>query len=267
MKQCCVCKRLAAFMCSQCLDNTYCSEACAEYDWKHHFTYCRYPVGDDSSPLEGLFRRVQERLGAELTNVSLKENIDEWISKREALAQADAQLQRELDAYVTTKEDVEQRLEMVVILTNLTSMGPIVMRSAIAGYGLFADRRYKGSLESSGAYITTYGGAKVDANAKGPYVLHISAKTVLDGFYGFQLIDKGRWINHDNDVVNVYFLRDQVRVFTPEWEYEKAPWIEKGTELIINYGDEYAKFWEEEEPPERKKQKPGTGAADDPIVL
>ena len=265
MNYCQTCSRTAFLACSQCLDSTYCSEECADYDWNtnHHFKYCQYPVGGGGA-LQGLVARVQIHVG----NDNPITTVDGWLAKREALANADAQLQRELDAYVTTKEDVDSHLEDVVLLTNLTSMGPIVMQSQIAGYGLFADRRYRGSLERKGQYITTYDGTKARAGDSGPYVLHISEQTVIDGFYGFQLIDKGRWINHNDNDFNVYFSKNQVHVFTPEWEYEKAPLIEKGTELIINYGDDYSKDWEAKESPERKKPKPSPfGSHDNPIVI
>lgn len=266
--QCHTCHvNLSKHACSQCLVRTYCSEKCANFDWysNSHYLYCGPPMGAGNT-----LQSLKNRLPADVRDRN-PNTVDGWLALRRTLAAVDSQLQREIDAYRVTQDEVENHLEDVVFLSNLTSMGPMVMPSPGKGYGLFADKRYKGSLDDRGEYVTTYGGTLIDANNQGPYVLSINKDFVIDGFYGFALIDKGRWINSDNDEFNAYFLRNQVHVYTSEYEQRRAPRIEKGTEFLINYGDEYEGSWEESSSIEVKRRKPsppqGSGTNEDPYVI
>jgi hypothetical protein len=129
------------------------------------------------------------------------------------------------------------------------------MQSPGKGYGLFAEKEYRGSLDDVGEYVTTYGGTPLGGYMQGPYILEIRFDYSIDGHHGFALSEKGRWMNNDSQNFNVYWARDRVYVYTPESEYLHAPVIEKGAEILVNYGDEYEKPWEEREERFRRWEK------------
>ena len=243
---------VARVACSQCLTQVYCSDACASEDWAtHHHQVCGAPIGNVTT-LDSLMARVYA--------FERPTTVEGWVRLRNVLSESDASLQREIDAYRVTQQEVEERIEDVVFLTNLTSMGPIVLRSPGKGYGLFADRTYRGSLDSKGDYVTTYDGARIK-DSVGPYVLRLSNNAAIDGHHGFELINKGRWINNDDDDFNVYFAANKIYVYTSEYEFDRAPRIKMGSELLINYGNEYEKSWEEDD------ALRGRGTEDDPYIL
>ncbi len=113
----------------------------------------------------------------------------------EALAQPrpiSAAFRSQLDAYVVTADDIEERLAQVVYLSNLASGPYVVWDKQRHGYGLRADRRYK-----THEIITRYGGEVLKTDqANGPYMLFYASQGVtIDGHHGFKLYEKARWMN------------------------------------------------------------------------
>lgn len=98
----------------------------------------------------------------------------------------------QLDAYVVTADDIEERLAQVVYLSNLASGPFVVWDDQRHGYGLRADRKYKVH-----EIITRYGGEVLKSvDAEGPYMLYYaSQKVTIDGHHGFKLCEKARWMN------------------------------------------------------------------------
>lgn len=103
----------------------------------------------------------------------------------------------QLDAYVVTAEDIEERLAQVVYLSNLASGPYVVWDDHRHGYGLRADRRYK-----THEIITRYGGEELKSvSANGPYMLYYASKKLtIDGHHGFKLCEKARWMNEFSGV-------------------------------------------------------------------
>jgi hypothetical protein len=64
--------------------------------------------------------------------------------------QIDDALKLDIAHYVPTQDELAESIDVVAALANLTPCGPIVLKTPHMGYGLFADRTYKGSLIDTG---------------------------------------------------------------------------------------------------------------------
>jgi hypothetical protein len=100
------------------------------------------------------------------------------------------------------------------------------------GHGLFADRDYH-----PGEVITTYGGRLVyGQHVQGDYVAYCGNNTNSDGSDGFQLSEKGRWINEsdrDRTIVNATLGR------TIRAQHH----VKQGQEIFVDYGEQYQRSY------------------------
>lgn len=106
--------------------------------------------------------------------------------------------------------------------------GPKVKKDRIRGYGLFADRDYQ-----PGELVTKYGGRTVynTVHLRGDYVAKAS-EFYIDGFDGFRLSERGRWINEfdsERTFVNCSLGRD-IRAIVL---------VKEGEQFFCNYGNDY----------------------------
>lgn len=124
-----------------------------------------------------------------------------------------------------TSADIVARLPIVVALANLVP-GPVVCRTEMRGYGLFADRDY-----AAGEVLTTYEGHKT-TSVRGDYLAYCGDGVSIDGSSGFSLQAKGRWLNEwgrDRSVVHATLGRT-IRAAVP---------IVAGQEIFVDYGVDY----------------------------
>lgn len=175
-------------------------------------------------------------------------------------------LYTQLCTYTATLADVGQ-VDLLASLCNLTT-GPVLFRVASkgGGYGLFAEQDYAVGRETK---ITKYDGVRpveLPSQEEADYVVETGPRAYIDGKYGFQLENKGRWINEPNvaggvsdtaelkTIINVELSRLN-RYFFPLID------IRRGTELEWYYGPKYQRPWlrilqPDELPARRKRLKP-----------
>lgn len=125
-------------------------------------------------------------------------------------------------------EDVQYRLSTVINDCNRIGGPQVLFCSEKQCFGLFADRDYE-----KGERVTTYGGVITLHECCGDYAAQIGPVHV-NGLYGFELQEKGRWINEFNaqrTLVNVELGRT-VRT---------TQIVLKGQEFFGDYGDEYVR--------------------------
>lgn len=153
----------------------------------------------------------------------------------------DAAFDEASETYVVTKADIRDRLDDVVELVNAQG-GPVVLPAGFGkGYGLFADVDYVPT--DPPVTITYYGGAPVPEGTNGEYVLSHSGGQTLDGYHGFLLSEKGRWINEPSSECSAnarfFFSQNEQRITV----VCTRP-IRVGEEITLLYGDEYQRRWQ-----------------------
>lgn len=133
----------------------------------------------------------------------------------------------EKDVIVPAKWVINEK-ERLVDAINVFK-GPKVQKDRVRGYGLFADRDYE-----AGEIITRFGGRVIyGGNISGDYVAKCS-EFYIDGFDGFRLSERGRWINEfdrERSFVNCSLGRE-IRAIVP---------VKKGEQFFCNYGNDYAR--------------------------
>lgn len=141
-----------------------------------------------------------------------------------------------LNNHVVCDLDIQKRLTTVIYNTNLLP-GPVVEWDVMRNcYGLRADRFYR-----VGETITHYGG-KIHFDPKGrmrgDYLAALGKSgSVVDGYSGFKLWEKGRWINEsdrERKVVNVEITRIKVVALCD---------ILQGEWIFADYGEEYERSY------------------------
>ncbi len=135
--------------------------------------------------------------------------------------------------YIAKKDD---EAWLLAYLSNLIPDSPVILWTGERrGFGLFADKPYK-----SRQVVTDYGGAKRGIEHYGDYVIQYDEKNTIDGAFGFNLKDKGRWINEDRGAKNV-----EIRKANP-WPYvfvDYGKQVEKGEEFLWDYGPNYERTY------------------------
>lgn len=140
-----------------------------------------------------------------------------------------------LSNYIVTEHHVKASMSSIVLLCNHVA-GPRLVNTAHKGFGLEAERDY-----AKGEIVTFYGGTLLKGGATGSYVVDAGTFSV-DGYFGFKLIDKGRWVNEADEGIK------------PNLEMRKTPRgkrlyffatrdICKGEELTWFYGRYYDRTW------------------------
>ena len=134
-----------------------------------------------------------------------------------------------VENYKVTRHDVEHNLDLVIRLCNETR-GPLVAFDYYRHcFGLKAERDYKAR-----EVVTDYGGEVSHvADVEGDYVAQLAKTNVtIDGYCGFLVREKGRWINESDNqrtLVNVELGR-RVRTI-------KA--VKQGDWFFADYGENY----------------------------
>ena len=156
-----------------------------------------------------------------------------------ARAQVSGPLKDEISRYRPTRMEMEdpQALERIVVLVNLLD-GPVILKSGNRGYGLFAHiplEHAPGDVQD-GDFITKYDGVPSETE-EGDYVMENPTNGMLiDGFYGFELRNKGRWINDDRVNFNARVKANwDIRVRRGR----DTRTIQPGEEILIDYGEYY----------------------------
>ena len=121
----------------------------------------------------------------------------------------------------------------------------------LVGYGLFAEKDYE-----SNEIVAEYGGVVASEELIGPYVISVRRHDV-DGYYGFKLSQKGRFINEDHsktlfktnaamqkhlrNAANVVeeFTGQASVVFRTQKSFKYR--LEKGQEILWYYGPNYSR--------------------------
>lgn len=186
----------------------------------------------------------------DLKRQSKMEAIDLFLQARAYLQSQNSNLFRAISNYVTSPTDVDRHSDIICFLANFTP-GPVVLHvNDVVGYGLFAEKDY-----GNNEFVVEYGGVISDEELIGPYVISVSRKRDLDGYFGFKLSQKGRFINEDHskstfktNAAMQKHLRNSANVveeFTGQasvvfrtqksWKYR----LEKGSEIFWYYGPNY----------------------------
>jgi hypothetical protein len=208
------------------------------------------------SPLLDLYDAVLNTKDIILNLDDLKQNpkmeaIDLFLKARARLQNQNINLFRAISNYVTSPTDVDRHANIICFLANFT-LGPVVLYvNDLVGYGLFAEKDY-----SDNEIVAEYGGVVADEELIGPYVITVR-KHDLDGYFGFKLSQKGRFINEDhskstfktNSAMQKH-LKNAASVleeFTGQasvvfrtrksWKYR----LEKGQEILWYYGPNYSR--------------------------
>ena len=148
-------------------------------------------MADDD--LEALFRRVCDRLNRDARPHPPDAAVIDGLCRDRDVVQQDRSLARALKGYTVTHMDMTSpyRTLMVLVLANLQP-GPFVVMVSKNRLGLIADREYL-----RGERVTVYAGSDPEHLNEGAsdYLISVPGIPVsVDGFYGFKLREKGRWL-------------------------------------------------------------------------
>lgn len=152
----------------------------------------------------------------------------------------------ELEEYIVRKQDMERiPLYKIVFLVNMLD-GPVVLKDAQRGYGLFAERNYA-PLEG----VTYYGGDVFTDKPvlQGDYVIRIPKEITnkpydltIDGRDGFLLSEKGRWVN---EFARNKAKRKEAQNINTKWDEDEdrilfgtQNQVLKGQQFFWDYGEE-----------------------------
>lgn len=138
-----------------------------------------------------------------------------------------------VENYRVTRHDVDHDLDLLVRVCNL-ARGPLVVFDCDRlCFGLRADRDYNGH-----EVVTEYGGqVSHDFQAQGDYVAQLgNTEVTIDGYCGFLVREKGRWINESDNLRTLVNVELGRRVRTIKH-------VKRGDWLFADYGHNYKRCY------------------------
>lgn len=151
-------------------------------------------------------------------------NVDTFLELR---AKVNLKLALDIGNYRAQVNDEPWKL---AFLGNLIPDTPVVLWTRQRGFGLFADRFYKSTER-----VTHYDGLVGGNDQEGDYVVQVDKYVTMDGKYGFELRNKGRWIN-EGPKQNVNMRREKP---LPFMYVDYGQDVNKGQEFFWAYGPYY----------------------------